>query len=242
MTFFEAMHGGFTFNNYLELLLRLVVASACGIAIGVERSRRFKDAGVRTHFLVAFAACLLMIISKYGFIDLDAGPDAFLYGTKGADPGRIAAQVVTGVTFLGAGIIFRDRHHTVKGLTTAAGIWAASGVGMAVGAGMYFLGLTATVIVIILQIVMHRFAIGNDKYTAGEIVVVLHDDKDAMQRLHRQLDEWKIIISESNIAREEGKVTLDLKVKLPSKNIQDQISAFIAADPDVHSFKYEDWG
>ncbi len=242
MTLYEAMHGSFSLNIYLELLLRLIVSSACGIIIGVERSRRFKDAGVRTHFLVAFAASLIMIVSKYAFVDLLSDSGSYLYGARGADPARIAAQVVSGVSFLGAGIIFRDKHHAVKGLTTAAGIWAAAGVGLAIGSGMYYMGLTATVIVVVLQLLMHKFAIGNDRYTAGELKIVLNDDKDTVKRLHQQLDDWKIVISESNITREDGKVTFELKVKLPSKNIQDQISAFIAADPDVHSFKYEDWG
>ena len=241
MRLFEAMHAGFELNVYLEFLLRLLLASVCGYVIGIERARRFKDAGVRTHFLVAFSAALLMIISKYAFIDLNNGAAAY-YGVGTADPARIAAQVVSGVSFLGVGIIYRDKHHAAKGLTTAAGIWAAAGVGLAIGAGMYFLGLSATVIVVILQFALHRFAIGNDRYTTAEIRVVLHNDPDAVNRLHRQLDEWRILVVGSNITREEDTVKLELKVKVPSSDLQDDISAFTAGDPSIRSFKFEDWG
>lgn len=241
MTLFNAMHEGFTMNIILELLLRLLIASACGIIIGIERSRRFKDAGVRTHFLVSFAACLIMIVSKYAFVDLVAGPE-FGFGTRGADPSRIAAQVVSGVTFLGAGIIFRNRHHAVKGLTTAAGIWAASGVGLAIGAGLYYIGLAATFIVVILQLVMHRFAVGNDRYTTGEIYAVMKDDDETTRFFLNKLDEWKAVIVESDIERDDNKIIYILKVKLLTKNIHDEISGFVMSNPNIYKLKYEEWG
>ena len=102
---------------------------ACGSVIGLERSRRLKGAGIRTHSVVAAASCLLMIISKYGFTDLVVSGMEFA-GTKGADPSRIAAQIVSGVSFLGVGIIYRDVRYATKGLTTAAGIWAVAAIGM----------------------------------------------------------------------------------------------------------------
>ena len=241
MTLFNAMHEGFTLNIFLELLLRLLVASACGIVIGIERSRRFKDAGVRTHFLVSFSACLLMIISKYAFSDLVNVPELGI-GMKEADPARIAAQVVSGVSFLGAGIVFRDKHHTVKGLTTAAGIWAASGVGLAIGAGLYYLGLASTLIVIVLQLVMHKFAIGHDRYTTGEIYAVLKDDEETTKLFYQKLEEWKAVVAESNIEREDGKITLILKVRLPIKGVHDEISGFVMSNSNIYSLKYEEWG
>ena len=100
--------------------------------IGFERSKRLKEAGVRTHCMVAFGAALMMIISKYGFADLTEG-NIFLYGTRGADASRIAAQVVSGIGFLGAGVIFKTGI-SIKGLTTAAGLWTTSAIGMALGA------------------------------------------------------------------------------------------------------------
>lgn len=131
-----------------ELLLRILIAALCGAAIGYERKNRHKEAGIRTHILVAVGAALMMIVSKYGFDDILANKGV------GLDPSRIAAQIVTGVGFLGAGIIF-VRNHIVNGLTTAAGIWATSGIGMAVGSGMYLIGIISAFGVVIVQIILH---------------------------------------------------------------------------------------
>ena len=132
-------------------MLRIIVASLCGIFIGLERKNRSKEAGVRTHCVVACASALMMIISKYGFADTIIGEA----GVRGADGARIAAQVVSGIGFLGAGMIFVHKS-TVTGLTTAAGIWATSGVGLAIGAGMYVMGIFTTVIIILVQVLLHK--------------------------------------------------------------------------------------
>ncbi|NBK99269.1 MAG: MgtC/SapB family protein [Erysipelotrichia bacterium] len=131
-----------------ELLLRIFLSAICGAAIGYERKNRHKEAGIRTHILVAIGAALMMIVSKYGFDDI--------LGLKGIalDPSRIAAQIVTGVGFLGAGIIF-VRNHMVNGLTTAAGIWVTSGIGMAIGSGLYVIGIVSALGVVLIQIILH---------------------------------------------------------------------------------------
>ena len=120
-------------------VIRMFVACFCGAIIGLERSRRQKDAGIRTHMIVALGSALIMIVSKYGFMDI-----MHIEGIR-ADASRIASNVVTGVGFLGAGVIF-VRDVSIKGLTTAAGIWATAGVGLAIGAGMYPLGIAATLL------------------------------------------------------------------------------------------------
>ncbi len=135
----------------LILALRIVAAGICGAIIGIERLIRSKDAGIRTHCIVAMGAALMMIVSKYGFFDTTVGD----LGMRGADGARIAAQVVSGIGFLGAGIIFVHKN-SITGLTTAAGIWTTSGIGLAMGAGMYVLGFLTTVIVVVAQIVFHR--------------------------------------------------------------------------------------
>lgn len=137
--------------NQLYYLARMIIASFCGIFIGIERKNRAKEAGIRTHCVVACASALMMIISKYSFGDMPIGDAGF----RGADGARIAAQVVSGIGFLGAGMIFVHKN-TITGLTTAAGIWATSGVGLAIGAGMYFVGISASVIIILAQILLHR--------------------------------------------------------------------------------------
>ena len=134
-----------------EYVLRIIIAGICGAVIGYERKSRLKEAGVRTHFIVALASALMMIVSKYGFSDLSEGTT----GLRGADPARIAAAIVSGVGFLGAGAIF-VRKQIIQGLTTAAGIWATSGVGMAIGAGMYFIGIASAVIILLVQIFLHK--------------------------------------------------------------------------------------
>ena len=120
---------------FWECLLRIFLAALCGLVIGFERKARLKEAGVRTHLIVALGAALITIVSKYGFFDLAL----FAEGIK-ADPTRIAAQIVSGVGFLGAGMILM-RHRTLTGLTTAAGIWTTAGIGMAVGCGLYAVSL-----------------------------------------------------------------------------------------------------
>ncbi len=138
-------------NETIGLIIRLFIACICGICIGAERKERSKEAGIRTHCVVACAAALMMLVSKYGFNDIDTYPGI---RNSGADPSRIASQIVSGVGFLGAGMIFVHKN-TVKGLTTAAGIWATAGIGMAIGSGMYVVGLVTTIIILLVQIIFH---------------------------------------------------------------------------------------
>ena len=132
----ERFLGSFSWFQYGEFMIRLIVSCICGACIGYERTKRLKEAGVRTHIIVCCAAALTMLISKYGFADLTTPSGELLYGTHGTDPARLAAQIISGVSFLGAGMIFRNGN-SVRGLTTAAGIWATAGIGLAIGAGMY---------------------------------------------------------------------------------------------------------
>lgn len=126
-----------------KMLFGLVIAAILGFTIGCERKYRAKGAGIRTHTIVCLGSALMMIISKYAFAS-----------TPGYDPSRIAAQIVTGIGFLGAGIIVYKRNE-IKGLTTAAGVWATAGVGMAAGAELYILALGSTILIIMVQVVLH---------------------------------------------------------------------------------------
>ncbi len=132
-------------DENMVYLLRLFLAVVLGFAVGFERRLRSKEAAIRTHTIVAVGACLFMLVSKYGFFDMD--------GTK-FDASRIAAQVVSGIGFIGAGMIFYKKQ-TVYGLTTAAGVWTTAGIGMATGAGMYLLSIGAALMVIFAQFIMH---------------------------------------------------------------------------------------
>ncbi len=132
-----------------DYLLRVIVAALCGLAIGSEREARLKKAGIRTHTIVSMAAALMVCVSKYGFFDV------VHYDSVQVDASRVAAGVVTGVGFLGAGIIL-NRKTNITGITTSAGVWATLGIGMTIGAGMWVLGIGSTVILLVLQYVFHH--------------------------------------------------------------------------------------
>lgn len=130
----------------LEYLLRIVLSVFLGFFIGLERKARFKEAGIRTHTIVSSGAALIMIVSKYGFNDM--------IGVTNVDATRIASQIVSGIGFIGAGMIIY-RKQVVHGLTTAAGVWATAGVGMAAGAGLYIVAVGSTALLILFQCIMH---------------------------------------------------------------------------------------
>ena len=126
----------------LKQLINILVAVILGFAIGYERKLRFKEAGIRTHTSVCAGSALMMVVSKYAF------------GEQEADASRVAAQIVSGIGFLGAGIIM-FRGQKMHGLTTAAGIWATAGVGMAAGAGMYIVAIGSAIVIISVQCICH---------------------------------------------------------------------------------------
>ena len=126
----------------VDFMLRLLVAGILGAIIGLAREYRAKEAGYRTHFLVSLGSALIMIVSQYGFQEIIKENSVTL------DPSRVAAQVVSGIGFIGAGTIILQKQ-IVRGLTTAAGIWATAGIGLAVGAGMYAIGIATTVLTLI---------------------------------------------------------------------------------------------
>ena len=122
-------------NEFAEMVLRLALAGVLGGVIGAEREYRGKVAGTRTHLLVALGSALMLLVSRYGFSDP-------------GDSGRVAAQIVSGIGFIGAGAIMVDRQY-VHGLTTAAGILVAAGIGMATAAGLYGLAIATTILALI---------------------------------------------------------------------------------------------
>ncbi len=175
-----------------EMLLRIVIAVLCGIAIGYERKNRGKGAGLRTHAIVALAACLMTIISQYGFEDFFASAQNQNVELR-LDPTRIAAQIVSGIGFLGAGMIFIQKN-VVTGLTTAAGIWATAGIGMAIGAGMYFLGISCVVVMVVVQIILHKnikFLYSPAEY---EFRFVAEDSDESIEKLTAAIAEFDAVI------------------------------------------------
>src|SRR3984957_1933014 len=125
-----------------ELVVRLLVAAGLGSLIGAERERLVWAAGLRTHMLVSVGSCLFMVVSAYGFSTVIA-PGVIL------DPSRVAAQVVSGIGFLGAGAILL-KGDVVRGMTTAASIWAVAAIGLAAGGGLFFAATISTVIILVI--------------------------------------------------------------------------------------------
>ena len=173
-----------------------------------------------------------MIISKYAFADLSIG-DAFFYGDRGADPARIAAQVVSGISFIGLAVIYRNGS-TLKGLTTAAGIWATAGVGLAIGAGMYPIGLATTVIIILMQVIMHRFNIGNDALATRDINITMKDTRELRDAFLAELKKMDVTVIGSHITHNgDGTVNYGLTVKFSREISFEDILLFIDNHPDI---------
>jgi putative Mg2+ transporter-C (MgtC) family protein len=141
MTFFGGLMQQFGALPW-DLAMRVLVAALLGAVIGVEREYRGHDAGLRTNILVSLGSCLFTLLSIFGFPETGPAPDV------GRDPARIAAQIVSGIGFLGAGAVFRDGDR-VRGMTTAATIWLVAAVGMAAGAGSYFIAVVTTIVTLI---------------------------------------------------------------------------------------------
>ena len=215
------------FDN-LEFFIRIVLAAALGALVGLERSKRQKEAGVRTHCIIACTSALFMILSKYAFVDTAIGAD----GLRGADPARIAAQVVSGISFLGAGVIFKNGN-SIRGLTTAAGMWGTAAIGMAVGAGMYWLGLIEAAVLVAIQIILHRFPVGADALTTQELVVEMEDTEELQQQFDALLAAHHGQVIDSSLSRDEGYLRMEITVRLEPPITHDEALAFIKANSGV---------
>ena len=195
---------------FWNFVLRLCLASVLGLAIGFEREMHAKEAGVKTHLLVAMGSCLFMILSIYGFEGFyDKDHTSF-------DPSRIAAQVVTGIGFLGADtIIFRK--NIIRGLTTAAGLWVTCAIGLACGCGFYYIAMAATVLVLI-SIFLANFFLKkySEKYTS---ITFIADCQNDISLLFDKLKNDGIVIKNYSMQQitdngnEKFSVNIDIKTQ-----------------------------
>lgn len=186
-------------------IIRIIIATSCGFLIGYERENKNKDAGIRTHCIVALGSCLTMLLSKYGFFDVGR-----------ADATRIASQAVSGIGFLGAGIIFIRRDRFISGLTTAAGIWTTSIISMTIGAGLLTLGIFSTFLVLFLQLLLTIF---KKKYNiSGEEVIYLtiHNNKFNLEAFTDKLYKLNIDITHLEIEKIDQDLSdIELVIHLP---------------------------
>lgn len=213
---------------FWDFALRLFVAGAMGVLIGLERGYRAKEAGYRTHFLVALGSALMMIVSQYGFMEVLKTDLIRL------DPSRIAAQVVSGIGFIGAGTIILQKQ-IVRGLTTAAGIWATSGIGLAVGAGMYAVGISATLLVLLgLETLSYFFkSIG----LRNMMIDFSTDDKEAIKRVSKKFNtrNYVVVSYEMTEAYTNGKNVYHVSMVVKAKRINEEglLLMFLQDFPDI---------
>lgn len=206
----------------VEYLVRIFVAACLGLLIGSERKNRNKSAGIRTHVIVALGAALIMVVSKYGFMDVEK-----------ADAARVAAQVVSGIGFLGAGVIF-VRNNLVNGLTTAAGIWATAGVGLALGSGMYVVGISSALLVLLIQFVMHRIAYFADVASGGLIRMTLVKREGIVQSMEDYLQREKLSVISVKINKtKKDEVKLEFDVVFPPGYKKTKLLARLVEMDDV---------
>ena len=215
-------------NLFLDFALRLFVAGAMGILIGLEREYRAKEAGYRTHFLVALGSALMMIVSQYGSMDV------LKTDLIRVDPSRIAAQVVSGIGFIGAGTIILQKQ-IVRGLTTAAGIWATSGIGLAVGAGMYAIGIAATLLVLLgLETLSYFFkSIG----LRNMMIDFSTDDKEAIKRVSQVFNtrNYIVVSYEMKEIPLNGKICYHVSMVVKAKRMNEEglLLLFLQDFPDI---------
>ena len=194
-----------------ELFLRIIIAVLCGLLVGIERTNRGKEAGIRTHTIVALASCLMMIISQYGFSDFFANFQSPNVEPR-LDPSRIAAQIVSGIGFLGAGTIFIHKN-VVTGLTTAAGIWAIAGVGMAIGSGMYFIGISCTVVIIVVQLILHKSAKFSSNQPEIQMSFVVENSEENVDMILEEVKKLDAVILETEYTKKEENL-LEIAIRI----------------------------
>lgn len=196
------------------LIFRLVAAGFLGGLIGLEREFRAKEAGVRTHFIVALGSALFMIISEFAF------------DGKQHDAARVAAQVVSGIGFIGAGVIIFQRN-VVRGVTTAAGLWVAAAIGLACGDGMYPVAIAASVLTVSCLEMMHFV---NLHYSEKVVDMTLVPDKPYdLPSLPEKLKNQRVNVESYSIS--EGKIHLTLRLRQRDylntiKNLMDSLEGF----------------
>ena len=215
----------------LHYLLRVMCAALCGACIGFEREKRFKTAGIRTHILVALSSCLMMVISKYGFWDV--------VGMKGIslDVSRIAAGVVTAIGFLGAGVIF-VRKESITGVTTAAGLWATVGVGISIGSGMYFLGVTTTLMILLIQFMLHKPLKIFSAQLFGNVRMDIPQEQFNKELLDQTFADKKIQVKNMQMDRDGDNVIVRLGVVFPQEFNEAAIMNEFKEYPYISSIEY----
>lgn len=228
----------FTLLQYAEFCLRLIFAFLVGGLVGFERSQHFKEAGVRTHVIVCCTSALIMLISKYGFADMGSSAVMEAFGTKGADSARVAAQAVSGISFLCAGVIIKVGGN-IRGLTTAAGIWMTASIGLAIGAGMYIVSAFMAILLFLMQYVFRRVPLGSESYDGYHLKFVVKTGENFQATLKEKLNEWNVTVVDSTITwKRNDVVEFDYVILCPEEIRYSEIRNFVKENDGVVSFSY----
>lgn len=206
-----------------ELWLRVLFAGICGIAVGLERGFRRKEAGQRTHCVMAVGACAFTILSVYGFSD-HAGA---------ADLTQIACQIVCGVGFLGVGIIYKDPRNGISGLSTATGIWTTAAIGMTCGLGMYALAGCTSLGLVLLHVFLNLTRLDDVGYTVQEIRLEVTDPEGLIQYLRKKKRRYGIQILSSEYTRHERGTTVRFIFRMKGEFPIKEVLTFLREHPEI---------
>ena len=190
-----------------EILIRLFLAAFFGALVGLERERKDWTAGMRTHMMVCVGSSLIMLVSSFGFSDVLGRDNISL------DPSRVAAQVISGIGFIGAGTILFLKQGTIRGLTTASGLWTVAAIGLATGGGMYFAAAAATILAIIILWALQPI---ERKLTQGfkvKTLRILIDHDTDLSELFKKLEVKGVTFTSFLFHKNEDGFNLQLKIE-----------------------------
>lgn len=209
----------------VSVLFRLFVAVVCGGIIGIEREHKRRPAGFRTHILICLGASMTTLTSQFLFYDLN------LY----TDIGRLGAQVVAGIGFIGAGAIIVTKRRQVKGLTTAAGLWTCAIIGLAIGAGYYEAAAIATFVIVVAEIFFVKFEYWVLVNSRNLNIYVEYEDNENLDNVIRLIKGYRIVIIDLEITKSGNNACAIFQLQLPKKISHDKIMTAISTAEGIVS-------
>lgn len=209
----------------VAVLVRLLFAMVCGGAIGIEREHKRRTAGFRTHILICLGAAMTTMVSQFLFRQMH------MY----TDIGRLGAQVIAGIGFIGAGTIIVTKRRQVKGLTTAAGLWTCAIIGLAVGAGYYEAAILATVIILLAEIFFSRFEYWVLDNARNINIYVEYSGTDNLDSVIRTLKTYRVIILDLEITKSGSNSCAIFQLQLPKKLSHDKIMTVVSTSDGIIS-------
>lgn len=209
----------------VSVLFRLFLAVMCGGVIGIEREHKRRPAGFRTHILICLGASMTTLTSQFLFYDLN------LY----TDIGRLGAQVVAGIGFIGAGAIIVTKRRQVKGLTTAAGLWTCAIIGLAIGAGYFEAAVIATLVIVVAEIFFVKFEYWILVNSRNLNIYVEYEDNENLDNIIRLIKSYRIVIIDLEITKSGSNACAIFQLQLPKKISHDKIMTAISTSDGIVS-------